>query len=87
MEGGGKGSGLGEEGWAGGGGGVRFPADDVDVGVGVFWRTKVRSGCAQGAQLIVGIVVVLKGGDAGLAGGREGHVPGVVAVGEVVSGG
>ena len=66
---------MGEQGWARG---VRCPADDVDVGVGVFWRTSASSGGSQGAQLICGAVVVRKSGDAGLAGGLEGQVPGVI---------
>ena len=72
-----------EEVWARG---VRCPADDVDVGVGVFWRTNARSGWSQGAQLIGGAVVVRKSGDAGLAGGLEGQVPGVILAEGVASG-
>ena len=41
VEGGDRGARMGEEGWARG---VRCPADDVDVGVGVFWRINARSG-------------------------------------------
>ena len=71
VKGEGRGPKVGEEGWARG---VRFPADDVNVGDGVF------------AQLIEGIVVVRNSGDAGLAGGLEGQEPGVISAGEVASG-